>query len=274
MSLPASSRLSRWAIPMLLAAACHSASNPGAPGAVASVTPAPAPVPAAAPPGVASVTVTLNGRSASPNSVCERGLFVATRVANLAARPLTLQRLTVGFQSLSDRCVSHTAQIEPVVNRTLAGGAEDQISVFDAAGTLCAPPTGGVGCSWRAAATVTTDVGFVAGVVDFATTSEGRFAERCDRTPVIFTPANGEVVSGVVAVTASVPESSTCVNSARTTVRVYTEVGIIVATHGPFDLGEVFEWDTRLVPNGRYGISGTQNCCGIEGSRIMVTVRN
>jgi hypothetical protein len=260
-----------WGLALVVgAAACQSGSSPGAPGFPAT----PASDGAAS---AFSVEVDLNGRSSAPiDADCARGLFVSTRVKNASRGPLQIRRLAVTLEALSSGCVSNEAQIDPTVERALAPGRDEEIRVFDAAGTLCEAPYGRPGCPWRASARVFTDAGSAVGNVDFTTTNgTGRRELGCERAiPVVFSPASGATVSGTVDVTTSVDESASCVNSARSLVAIYSERNVIVATSPPLDLGSIFRWDTTRVANGRYSIRARQNCCGIEGRAAEVTVRN
>jgi hypothetical protein len=77
-----------------------------------------------------------------------------------------------------------------------------------------------------------------------------------------------------IELTASVAESSYCVNSARTDVQIFTEQGQLVRSVRELDLGERYRWDTRSVPNGRYGLTAEQNCCHVPSVPIYVTVQN
>jgi hypothetical protein len=208
--------------------------------------------------------------------VCSRGAFVATHAANTSPRPLRTRRLTVRFEPTAGRCAAHTAEIDPVLERTLEPGQDQELRVFDAAGSLCQPPHGTPFCDWRVTATVATDVGDAAGTLDFRTRELPSPTDEagCTRTPNILTPRDGDVVSGVVAVTANVVESSRCVITARTIVHVYTDSGDLVATSTPLDFGDTFRWDTRRFGNGRYRLRGAQSCCQIDGEAVRVTVRN
>ena len=256
-----------WAL-ALAAAACQSGSGPSDPGAASPTGGGTA--------AAASVEVDLNGRSTPPlDAVCSRGLFVSTRVRNLTSRSLRVQTMRVRFESLAGGCTSHTADIDPTVDRALAPGHEEEIRVFDAAGSLCGAPLGAAGCPWHAVSTVATDAGAAVGALDFAATVGAVGDSGCEGAiPVLFTPHTGDVLSGSVAVTASVAESPRCVITARTIVAIYSESGVIVATSPPLDLGDAFSWDTTRVPNGRYALRTRQNCCGIEGGAVKVAVRN
>jgi hypothetical protein len=255
-----SSRAS-WGVTLLLAsAACES----GSPSAPASTAPQ------------LSVEVDVNGRSAAPfDADCSRGLFVSTRVKNLSSRPLQVQRLAMTFESLNALCQTSVPGIDPTVDRSLAPGEDEEIRVFDAAGNVCGGPYGGAGCSWHTTATVFTNAGSGAGTLDFYTDSRAprRGETGCEPPPVIYTPHDGDTVSGTVDVTSSVGETSTCINIARSLVTIYSERQIIVGT-AELDLGLSFHWDTRRVANGRYSIRARQNCCLIEGPAVTVTVHN
>lgn len=260
-----------WLALAVAAAACQSGSGPGNPGAPTIGT-------SAAGATALSVEVDVNGRNAAPiDADCSRGLFVATRVKNLSSRPLQVRRLGVTFEALTSGCVSHEAGIDPTVERTLASGRDEEIRVFDAAGTLCAAPYGRPECEWRATSSVFTDAGSATGTLAFSPIARGgrRGETGCERAiPIVYSPRSGETVSGTVDVTTSVGESSSCVISARSLVAIYSEAHVIVATSPPLDLGRIFHWDTTRLANGRYFVRARQNCCAIEGPAVEVTVRN
>jgi hypothetical protein len=228
-----------------------------------------------APTNRATVEVALNGRSVAPiPALCSRGLFLSTRVKNVSTSMLQLQRLALRFESSDGRCQTHTPVIDPTIERSLAPGRDEEVKVFDAAGSLCDPPTGGPSCSWHTSATVFTDAGFAGGALDFSNSS-GDARGACRQVPpVVYTPVSGMIVSGTVGVTASVPEDGGCVISARTRVWVYSDRGIIVASSGDLDLGLVWSWDTSRNPNGIYRLRASQNCCNVLGEPVEVTVRN
>jgi Bacterial Ig domain len=231
--------------------------------------------PIGAPTRQAVVELDVNGRHTEPiPAVCVRGVFVSTRVKNVSGTPLALRRLDLRFESSDGRCQTHTPLIDPTIGRTLAAGSEQEVKVFDAAGSLCDPPTGGPGCAWHARATVSTDAGAAEGMLDFSTTSGAPRAGCLGIRPVVFIPRNGATVSGTVEVTASVPEDGGCVISARSRVWVYSDLGIIVAASGDLDFGSTWTWDTSRHPNGTYRIRASQNCCNALGDPIEVTVRN
>ncbi len=266
-----SARPITWGLALALgAAACQSGSSPGDPGSPARSQPA-------ASASAFSVEVDLNGRNAAPiDADCTRGLFVSTRVKNLSSRPLQVQRLVVTFEPTFGACGMNTPGIDPSVNRSLAPGQAEEVRVFDAAGMLCAAPYGRPGCEWRATSSVFTDAGSATGALAFSTTAGGgRPGETgCERAvPVVFSPRSGETVSGTVDVTTSVGETSSCVMSARSLVAIYSEAHVIVAT-STLDYGSIFHWDTTRVASGHYSIRARQNCCGIEGPPVEVTVRN
>jgi hypothetical protein len=253
--------------PVLLAAASLTCDGAG----TASGT---APSEAVAPTNRAAVEVDVNGRHTEwTPAVCARGVFVSTRVKNVSGTPLALRRLDLRFESSDGRCQTHTPMIDPAIGRTLAAGSEEEVKVFDAAGSLCEPPTGGPGCAWLARATVFTDAGAAEDTLKFNTTAGT--PRRCQKpAPVVFSPRNGEVVSGTVGVTSSVPEDGGCVISARSRVWVFSDRGIIVASSGELDLGNLWDWDTTRHPNGVYRLRSSQICCEILGDPVEVTVRN
>jgi len=165
--------------------------------------------------------------------------------------------------------------IDPAIDRSLAPGQDEEIRVFDAAANVCRALSGGSGCSWHTTATVFTNAGSGAAAADFDTFSRAPRAGEtgCEPPPVVYTPHDGDTVSGTVDVTSSVGETSTCIISARSLVTIYSEGPAIVAT-AELDLGLALHWDTRRVANGRYTIRARQNCCLIDGPAVTVTVRN
>jgi hypothetical protein len=223
---------------LVLAAACGS-SSPPAPEAPPPTTLAPAVPPV--------VSVRVNGSGdANVDVLCSEGVFVSTRVTNNNDRSIEARALAVRFEPTSGACAAHTVEFTPA--SVVPAHQDQEVRRFDAAGSLCAPPTGRPFCSWHATSTVTTDAGTASGSLDFRAievVAAPPVEAGCERTPVILTPRAGDVVSGVVGVTASVVESSRCVISARTIVQVRDDSGAIVATSSPIDLGDTFRWNTR-----------------------------
>jgi hypothetical protein len=201
-------------------------------------------------------------------------VFVSTRVRNVSATALALHRLDLRFESSDGRCQTHTPMIDPTIGRTLAAGGEEEVKVFDAAGSLCDPPTGGFGCAWLARATVLTDAGAAEGTLAFSTTS-GTPRRLCQGlAPAVLSPRSGAVVSGTVRVTSSVPEDGGCVITARSRVWVFSDRGVIVASSGELDLGDSWTWDTSRHPDGVYRLRSSQTCCETLGDPVEVTLRN
>lgn len=217
------------------------------------------------------VQLTLNGARLGSFS-CSDGLFFATSVSNLAKHPIQLERLAVRFSPTAGSCREYLAPIDPLVSTRLEGGQTAQLRRFDAAGQLCELPYGASECAWRATATVTTDAGAAEDVIGFETF---RSPAGCQGVvPRLINPTAGAVLSGVVAVTASVAESQNCVISARTIVEGFSEQGSPIFSSVELDLGDQFRWETTLVPNGRYWLTAFQNCCRTRSSAVIVTVRN
>jgi hypothetical protein len=256
--------------PLLLAAASLTCDGRGTTSGTA-----PTEAVAPAPTNRAVVEVDVNGgHTARAPAVCARGVFVSTRVKNASDTALALRRLDLRFESSDGRCQTHTPMIDPMIGRTLAAGSEEEVKVFDAAGSLCDPPTGGFGCAWLARATVFTDAGAAEGTLAFSTTSGTPRSSCRGIAPVVLSPHSGAVVSGTVAVTSSVPEDGGCVISARSRVWVFSDRGIIVSSSGELDVGDAWAWDTSRHPNGAYRLRGSQTCCETLGDPAEVTVRN
>jgi len=238
-----------------LTLACHSSKGP------------------AASTGELRVELTLNGGRLGSHS-CDLGLFFATRITNASTQPLQVHRLAVRFVSNSAACTSQVAAIDSQVSIGLEPGAVAAVRRFDAAGQLCQAPRGGPECAWTAIAEATSALGTTRDELGFATYLPGEDRGCAGVTPRLVAPADGAVLSGTVDVVATVAESASCVNSARTIIEGFSERGVPAFRSSSLDLGEPFRWNTRDVANGRYWITAYQNCCRVRGAPVVVTVRN
>jgi hypothetical protein len=215
--------------------------------------------------------LTLNGARLGSFS-CDRGLFFSAAVTNMSAEPLELRAIQVQFATTEASCRDFVEPISPELSVTLGPGETRTVRRFDAAGQLCGMPEAVPGCAWRATAIVATAAGLVADEIGFAT-----FRARlpCDGVvPRVLTPTEGAILTGRVNVTAGVAEGAGCNISARSIIEGFSARGDRVFRSSLLDLGDVFRWETSVLPEGQYWIDAYQNCCGIRSAPVVVTVRH
>jgi hypothetical protein len=266
-------------------AGCGSSHQPGAPEAIATETPK-APSPSPSPSGTTvsapsfKVDLTVNGSKQGVFS-CSGPLFVTTSVTNFSTDPLRLERLTVDFVPplITPYCVPHAAGIDPSLPTTVLPGATVAVRTFDAAGGLCQGPIDSGSCNWTAVAEVAGQGASMRDQIAFVVQQVALDVQLKDPgcatdIPRVVTPLDGQVLSGTIQVTATLVDSRFCVISARTNVQIFSEQGQLVRSVRNLDLGDHSSWDTRTVPNGRYGLTAEQNCCRVPSIPIYVTVRN
>lgn len=254
---------------VVLSLACGAPGPSGAPGGPSSPVPS-SPGPSAATALVADLSV--NGVKLGSFS-CHAGMFFAASVTNVSSVPVRLERLTIQFMPTTGPCRAFPAQIDPHVATHLAPGASALVRSFDGAGALCEAPNT-PGCTWTATAELASDSGTARDQLGFSTYGVSP-SQGCEgAVPRVAAPRDGDVVSGITDVTASVVESRYCVMSARTIVQAFSERGELIFSSRELDLGDRVHWDTRAVRNGRYALTAQQNCCRIPSIPIYVTVRN
>jgi hypothetical protein len=218
-----------------------------------------------------TVDLTLNDAKLGSQS-CSGGMFFTIRASNVSSAPVQVRKLSLSFTPKDGDCTQTTAPISSDIGQTIAPGQTVQVRRVDLAGQLCSPPDGAPGCSWAAAAAVTTDDATATDAIAFATYSP---ADHCESVvPAILTPANGATVSGTVGVTATVVEGDGCIKKAFTMLEAFSETGEPAFASPALDRGQSYSWDTRSVSNGRYWITAFQRCCGIRSAPIVVTVHN
>jgi hypothetical protein len=247
-----------------LAAVCLAAC-----GAPKPLVPTPAATPR--PPVQIQTQLSVNGQRHG-GFTCAHGIDVAATVLNSGAEAVDLASLTVRFVSHTAGCADRSAPIDAALQVRVPAGASALARRFDAAGTLCRagdPPQ----CAWTAIAEVTAGATVATDQVGLATYAP--LGSGCDGiTPTVLAPSDGSVVTGTANVSATVVESRACVISALTVLDGFSELGVPAFHASGLDLGDRYRWDTRTVANGRYWITPSQNCCGVPGSPVLVTVAN
>ncbi len=271
------------AIVVALALACGGRDSPTGPGRqpspsptptqtpTPSATPTPGPSPTPTPAARIRVGLTVNGLRYGSFS-CTDGLFFATSVTNEGSHAVDLDGISVSFSPHASGCSAHAAPIGSRLSVHLKAGATAMVSRFDAAGTLCRPPSGDPSCSWTATSEVTAGPTTAQDRIGLATYEPKTIG--CRSGSSLITPAEGSAVSGTVDVQATVTEGDGCIMSARAIAEGFSELGVPAFRSYQMDVGDRFHWDTRRNPNGRYWITAYQNCCGKRSPPTPVAVRN
>ena len=204
---------------------------------------------------------------------CTAGLTLATTVTNVSASAVRLDRLALAYATEDARCRSHRAPIDGTLADVLAPGQASVVHRIDPKGTLCEPPTGAFGCTWRVTADVTSSAGAASGSTAFEGAGPGRLAGSGEQQAVVLVPPAGAVLSGIAPVQPNFVEG--CGNFISARMRVFLFGGTqVLAASGPLDFGDSWRLDTTRFPDGAYALGAIQNGCVVLGPLTPVSIRN